>query len=83
MEEEIMRYALLLCAFGLLGGCVFDGGRHRDADPTVSYQYSTPRQYRSAAAEADAYCADKYGTRAQETSGGLGSGGKATFRCAR
>ena len=83
MEEKTMRYALLLCAVGLLSSCGFDSGRHRGADPTVSYQYSTPGQYRRAAGEADAYCADKYGTRAVETGGGMGSGGNATFRCAQ
>jgi hypothetical protein len=85
ISEETMRYAVLFCAVGLLSGCVSDrnGSFQRPAEPsrTVSIHYSTPRQYRDAARQADAYCAERFGAKAQPTGGYMGSGGDATFRC--
>lgn len=83
--EETMRCAVLFCAVGLLSGCVSDsnGSYQRPADPsrTVSIHYSTPGQYRNAARQADAYCAERFNARAQPTGGYMGSGGDATFSC--
>jgi hypothetical protein len=80
-----MKYAVLLCAAGLLSGCVSDRagpyGGSAGASRTVSIHYSTPRQYRDAAVQAEAYCAQRFNARAQPTGGYLGSGGDATFTC--
>lgn len=80
-----MRCAVLLCAAVLLSGCTSGpGGPYQSpaqGSRTVSIHYNTPRQYRDAARQADAYCAERFGARAEPTGGYLGSGGDATFTC--
>jgi hypothetical protein len=75
----------VLGAVGLLGGCASGPGgnyqRPAEGSRTVSIHYSTPGQYRDAARQADAYCAERFGARAEPTGGYLGSGGDATFTC--
>jgi hypothetical protein len=81
-----MRHAILLCAAGLLSGCISVHSEDKprsatDARPSVSYRYDSLQEYRSAERAADEYCAERYSTDARPVRDYSATGGEATFVC--